>query len=413
MKTLNKPEVILTLMILVVYLLLGFLGDHIFPFVYTYINEEYVHFIHAYRTHFFITAVAILIFFTVRFYHRKISTLEEQYSNFFEGNPMPMSIVDLDSQKFVAANKAAIDTYGYSRKELLELTIADIRVKEESELMHHDLQTINHGLKKAGIRQHRKKNGEIIIVELSSSQIIFKNKKCRLLLARNITEITKAREEKRIAEKEKMKQESFTSYVIENFPVDVAIFDKEHRYILLNKTAVKNDEMRKWMIGKDDFEYFALKGVDMSIAEKRRERFLNAIAGDSKEWIDKHIVDGKEKYMLRKFYPYYEDGELKYVYGYGMDITEVKKAQMQRDEYIGQLEKIAYTTSHKIRQPICNLQGLISLFEMEELESREVRNIISCMQNSVSTLDDFTRDLAVKLHEYKQNLSKQDNDTKF
>lgn len=410
MKTLNKPEVVLTLMIVAGCLLSGFLSNHIFRFTYTYIDAEYLRYIHAYKTPFFITGIGAIIFFVCRGYHKKISGLEDQYYHFFEGNPMPMSIVDVDTQKFLAANKAAVETYGYSRKELLELSIVDIRVEEELELMHHDLKTVNQGLKKTGLRQHRKKNGEIIVVEVSSGEVIFKSKKRRLLLARDINQITKAREDKRIAGDEKLKQDEFLPYVLENFPVDVAVFDKHHRYILLNKTAVRNDEMRKWMIGKDDFDYFKLKGSDLSIAQKRRERFLNAIAGESKEWIDEHIVDGKKKYMLRKFYPYYEGGELKYVYGYGMDITEVKKAQAQREEYIEQLEKMAFTTSHKIRQPICNLQGLISLFQMEELDSRERDNIISCMQNSITALDDFTTDLGMKLNEYKQYLSKQDTD---
>lgn len=407
MKTLNKTEIVLPLTFLGVYFLCVYFSDHIFSFAYTNMRHEYVVYFHAYKTDFFVATAALIIFFGIKVYKKKILNIQEQYHNFFDGNPMPMTIVDLDTRKFVAANKSAIDIYGYSHSEFLALPLSHIRVEEELDLMYHDLKTVNHGLRKAGIRHHRKKNGEVILVEVSSSEVIFKNKKCRLLLACNITEIAKAREEKRIAEEERMKQQSFTTYVIENFPVDVAVFDKDHKYILLNKNAVKDDEMRKWMIGKDDFDYFRRKGVGLCIAEKRRERFLKAIEGESKEWIDEHIVDGKLKYVLRKFYPYYEDGELKYVYGYGMDITEIKKAQAQRDEYIEQLEKIAFTTSHKIRQPICNLQGLISLFEMEKFESRQLRDIICCMQNSVTAMDEFTRDLGIKLHEYKQNLSKQ------
>src|SRR5437870_2068871 len=115
MKTLNKPEVVLTLMIVVGYLLFSFLSNHIFPFIYTYINGEYLRYIDAYKTPFFITGIAIIIFFVARGYRKKISSLEDQYYHFFDGNPVPMSIVDVDTQKFVAANKAAMNTYGYSR----------------------------------------------------------------------------------------------------------------------------------------------------------------------------------------------------------------------------------------------------------------------------------------------------------
>src|SRR5438128_1067682 len=214
MKTLNKPQVVLTLMILVAYLLFSFLSDHIFPFASTYVSDEYLRFIHAYKTHFFVAAVAILIFFAIKLYRKKALTLQEQYHSFFEGNPMPMGIVDAESHKFLAANKATIEIYGYSQEEFLTLSVGDIRVNDELEEASQDLKAVNQVLIKGGPKKHRKKNGEIILVEVSSSEVVFKNKRCRLLLAHNITEIVKAREEKRIAEEEKNKQESFTSYVL-------------------------------------------------------------------------------------------------------------------------------------------------------------------------------------------------------
>ena len=75
-----------------------------------------------------------------------------------------------------------------------------------------------------------------------------------------------------------------------------------------------------------------------------------------------------------------------------------------------QLQKIAFTTSHEIRLPICNLQGLISLLALENYENKEVKNILQCMQDSISSMDDFTRHLAIKLDEYKQNLTTLEKD---
>ncbi|HEX8278533.1 MAG TPA: hypothetical protein VF540_07550, partial [Segetibacter sp.] len=180
-----------------------------------------------------------------------------------------------------------------------------------------------------------------------------------------------------------------------------------------NKTAVKDDDTRKWMIGKDDFDYFRRKGTDMTIAEKRRDRFIKAIAGESTEWIDEHTVNGQLKYILRKFFPYHEDGKLKYIYGYGTDITEIKKGQIQRDVYLAQLEKMAFTTSHEIRHPICNLQGLISILEGLEFEGEEVKKIVGFMRISVNRMDDCTKDLATRLHEYRQNLSVANSSTEL
>ncbi|MDB5190704.1 MAG: hypothetical protein JWQ96_267 [Segetibacter sp.] len=334
---------------------------------------------------------------------KRIINTQMQYYNLFEHNPTPMAIVDLDTYQFVAVNKASINCYGYSLEELLKMKPSDIIV-ENKKSKEFEGKLENPSFNNEGIVAHRKKNGEVFYTEVSSGDVLFKNKKCRLLLARDISEIVRANEARELAEQESIKQRNFTSYVLENFPVDVAVFDKDHKYILLNKVAVKNDEVRKWLIGKDDFEYFKSKGLGLSIAEERRERFKKALDGESTEWVDEHTVNGEQKYILRKFYPYMQDGNLKYVYGYGMDITAVRKAQMQKDEYIDQLEKIAFATSHKIRQPICNIQGLISLLEKDDFKDNDYKNITSCMQKSVLILDDFTKELAIKLHEYKQQL---------
>ena len=46
------------------------------------------------------------------------------------------------------------------------------------------------------------------------------------------------------------------------------------------------------------------------------------------ESIDEHIrPDGTTAYKLRCFFPYTEQGELKLVIGYGIDVTELKTAQ--------------------------------------------------------------------------------------
>lgn len=404
MKTIKKPEILLPLTYLLACLpWLIFRNIFFLPFL-KFTGLIQFEGIAKYRAILFVLFVAALIYATVKYFRRKMVYSEMQYTNLFDNNPLSMGIFDLETLKFVAVNKAAIECYGYTKKEFLSLTINHIRADEAPEVTDIN-KALPHGLRNFGPWKHKKKNGEIILTEISSHDVMFEDKRCRLVLARDVTELVKAKEEKKIAEEETTRQKNFTTYVLENFPVEVAIFDAEHRYILINKVAVKNDEVRKWIIGKTDFDYFKLKGTDTSIAERRRQQFEKSLAGDIVEWTDEHIQNGERKYVLRKFYPLHEDGQLKYVYGYGIDITEIRKAQLQKDEYIQQLENIAYTTSHKVRQPICNMQGLINVLKMEPFNCNEFTKLIDCMQSSVETLDDYTRELAEKLHAYKQQLS--------
>ncbi len=118
----------------------------------------------------------------------------------------------------------------------------------------------------------------------------------------------------------------FSEDVLNNIPADIAVFDKNHNYIFINPKGVANPELREWLIGKNDFDYCYIKGIDVSLAIERRKRFNECVAAKTKiEYLDKHKVPNSEysyKYMLRNFYPYFENDELKFVIGYAIDITE-------------------------------------------------------------------------------------------
>lgn len=61
--------------------------------------------------------------------------------------------------------------------------------------------------------------------------------------------------------------------IIDNLPIDLVVFDMEHRYLYVNKSAIQNDEYRNWIIGKDDFEYCVYRNVSSDRAISRREMF--------------------------------------------------------------------------------------------------------------------------------------------
>ena len=124
-----------------------------------------------------------------------------------------------------------------------------------------------------------------------------------------------------------LKEEKFNKIILDNIPADIAVFDKEHRYVYVNSNGLKEDEIKKWIIGKDDFDYCEYRGIDKSIAEFRRNHFKNALKSKKQiEWIDEYQKD-KNIYVLRRFYPVYNNDEFVYMIGYGVDITELKSTQ--------------------------------------------------------------------------------------
>jgi len=118
---------------------------------------------------------------------------EEQYKLLFYGNPQPMWLFDFETLKFIDVNEAAIEHYGYSRDEFLKMTLLDIRPKQEvKNYMHFRnklLRSKNRGFSgNAGIWKHRKKNGDLIDVEITRTPILYRGKNAILILANNVTE---------------------------------------------------------------------------------------------------------------------------------------------------------------------------------------------------------------------------------
>ncbi len=112
---------------------------------------------------------------------------ETKYRYLFENNPQAMWIYDLETLAILEVNEAAILNYGYSKDEFLSMTLKDIRPDEDVEAFLMDVASTTQFLNKAGTWRHKKKNGQIIFVDIISHLVDFENKAARLVLANDIT----------------------------------------------------------------------------------------------------------------------------------------------------------------------------------------------------------------------------------
>ena len=106
---------------------------------------------------------------------------EKQYRLLFQGNPHPMWVFDLETQKILEANEAAVQHYGYSRDEFLTMTLADLRTGDQSGLPPHDANTS--GL----VWRHRRKDGTTMDMEVVWSALAFHGKLAALTMATDVT----------------------------------------------------------------------------------------------------------------------------------------------------------------------------------------------------------------------------------
>ncbi len=128
-------------------------------------------------------------------------------------------------------------------------------------------------------------------------------------------------------------QKEFYESIFRNIPADIVALDTQQRYIFLNQNSVQNEEIRNWLVGKDDFEYCEHWGKDTHLAEVRRTHFSKMLE-DKQPYAYEEIFpleNGKYKKHLRKMQPVFDErGEITIAIGYGMDITRIS----EQDELI-------------------------------------------------------------------------------
>ncbi|HXR57892.1 MAG TPA: PAS domain S-box protein, partial [Burkholderiales bacterium] len=114
---------------------------------------------------------------------------ERNYRSLFEANPHPMWMYDLETFRFVAVNDAAIAHYGYARAEFLGMTIADIRpASEVQRLLESGARELRTGAENSGTWLHRRKDGSLIEVEVTSHVSEFAGRRVKVVLAHDVTE---------------------------------------------------------------------------------------------------------------------------------------------------------------------------------------------------------------------------------
>lgn len=113
---------------------------------------------------------------------------EEKYRYMFANNPQPMWIFDLETLAFLEVNQAAVNHYGYSTEEFLTMTIKNIRPPEDLPALYEDIKRSSQINNSGTVWRHRKKNGEIIFVEISSHFVSYHGKEARHVLVHDVTD---------------------------------------------------------------------------------------------------------------------------------------------------------------------------------------------------------------------------------
>ncbi|HEX4957765.1 MAG TPA: PAS domain S-box protein [Lacibacter sp.] len=133
------------------------------------------------------------------------------------------------------------------------------------------------------------------------------------------------------AEQQLEEQRRFYEGILDNLPADIAVFNINHTYQYVNPQAIKDPEVREWIVGKSDADYLKFRNKPDSILQKRKEVFATVLSGKQQVSWEEALPqpDGTTRYVLRYLYPVINDkNTVSQVIGYGVDITERKKFEV-------------------------------------------------------------------------------------
>lgn len=136
--------------------------------------------------------------------------------------------------------------------------------------------------------------------------------------------------ERKNAEEALKKQKQFYEDILNNIPSDIAVYNTDFEYLFVNPAAIKDDEIRKWIIGKNDFDYCLKRNKAANIAIQRQEKIKSVLKNKkSLEWEDAiKNNEGEISYHLRRSQPVLDENDnIKLIIGYGLNITEMKRVQ--------------------------------------------------------------------------------------
>jgi len=309
----------------------------------------------------------------------------------FERNVDAVLIADT-SQVIRGWNAEAADLFGISSSEAIGMMVHEVIVPERNYDAFFRLQDqhLNDGLPK--------QNFDVMVKRSDDSEFIATLGVSPTEINGQIYFIVTIRElsDRKIVNRELEKQKSFYENILNKIPTDIAVFDLDHRYIFVNPGAIRDSELRKKIIGMDDFEYARFRGRDESIARKRREQFLEAKnTGKVVRWEDSvKNPQGQTVTVLRRIFPVTnEEGQLSLFIGFGIDITERKILEEKQSVMMKQLSAqntqlldFCNIVSHNLRGPLTNMAMLVE-FINESDDFEEIKLLTSKLTPVIDSLN--------------------------
>jgi PAS domain S-box-containing protein len=122
---------------------------------------------------------------------------EERYRAVVEQAAEGIVLVDVDTRRVLEANAAYQDLLGYAPNEILRLTLYDLVPYSRENMDCYVQRVLERRSYVSGERRHRRKDGSLVDVEISTNLISYSGREALCIVVRDITERKRVEEELR------------------------------------------------------------------------------------------------------------------------------------------------------------------------------------------------------------------------
>ena len=236
---------------------------------------------------------------------------------------------------FRYVNERACEALGYTEKELLNLSLWDIDPDMSKERMHQRWDRFKKD--EVGTQQfetwHRRKNGNVFPVDVSTRHFWFEEGEFHVAFARDITE-------RRAADMALRESETRFRELAEMLPQTVFEMDAAGRFTFANHAGLEafgysREELNEVPVA----QFFAPEDRDRAIASVEKRLHNKVVANQEYHALRK---DGTTFPILLYASPIVQDGRPVGLRGIGLDISERQKAEEERQARIHALESMEH-----------------------------------------------------------------------
>ncbi len=127
--------------------------------------------------------------------------LAEQHRVLFENSPLGKYIFDVETFRLLDANASIVALYGYERSQLLGMSLIDLKLPEDLHQLEGMRDKDDEGLRHVGVVKHRKSDGSLLEVDITSQPMMYNGRRARICAVRDVTEERRIEEQLRQSQK--------------------------------------------------------------------------------------------------------------------------------------------------------------------------------------------------------------------